>query len=337
MGVSSMATTAPSNIRSAADHVERIESALTNLKSALFEVVAVIHEAKEQLGDDVFFKDVAERLSISPSMVTKIMKISDCPQLVERRDQIPASWTTLYEMTLLRKSIQEFEGTAKGDRTFTALIDTGKIDQKTERNDIFELTKPWKDKFRAKLQKKRERDILALTGKQITNTTSTENVKLADLIARKETFRTFLITPPPSILQKWQDDAVFEMNIEAEMNIAVLRNPSQASTIQAFVVVPLKFLPSGLKILAASGFSYREALIPHQPKTGFARINDDVIILRGERGAAKKITIPKHSETGLRVVIDIAEQIGSKPRLHVFATEQSKDWVCLIGKKASLS
>ena len=58
----------PPNQLSLEEHINRIRDCLERTRQSIFETVISIKECKEQLGDEVFQKDVSEMLGMSPQL-----------------------------------------------------------------------------------------------------------------------------------------------------------------------------------------------------------------------------------------------------------------------------
>jgi hypothetical protein len=76
----------------------------------------------------------------------------------------------------------------------------------------------------------------------------------------------------------------------------------------------MKNLKTGLKLLDACGFEYRDIFVPQQSVPMLTRMSEETVILRGERD---KGTTPNvaFADTTTQSLLDIAEKIGKKPYL----------------------
>jgi hypothetical protein len=125
------------------------------------------------------------------------------------------------------------------------------------------------------------------------------------------------------------DDAVFVSQIAEEYPIADLRAPSQAETVQGFVYCPSKMMVAALKLLSASGFTFRDIFVPYQPNTGFVSFSSNMIIVRGERGRPVSFSSRGATREDFQGVLDIADTLGETPRLIVFADTVVEGWTCV--------
>ena len=80
---------------SVSEHVARIEAALDRTREALFKVIVAVKEARDDLGEETFNKELAHQLSIPYATVIKYLKIAADPFLLKRQDSLPATMNTL--------------------------------------------------------------------------------------------------------------------------------------------------------------------------------------------------------------------------------------------------
>jgi len=59
------------------EHIEKIRGCLERTRQSIFDTIISIKECRDQLGDDVFQKDVSERLGMSPSTLNRWISIGN--------------------------------------------------------------------------------------------------------------------------------------------------------------------------------------------------------------------------------------------------------------------
>jgi len=84
-------------------------------------------------------------------------------------------------------------------------------------------------------------------------------------------------------------DFVSEIDIGDEFPLHELRSPSMSVTNVALVIVPIKYIATGLKILRAFGFNYRDTFVPNSGYEDLILMNNEAIVLRGERGKTQSL------------------------------------------------
>jgi hypothetical protein len=310
-------------------HVAQIEAALAKTRNALFEVVLAIRDARDALDQDVFQKDLAARLSISPSTLTKYLKIADCAPLMRQQKRLPPTLTTLYDLAQLHGRLIKTYGETEGQNRFRTLLSSNRIGLATEAQDIAPLLHQIKQRADLVLKKKREKDILLLARETVPQKSVRSFITMKELLAFKAVFRTILMTPPEGLLHKWNDEGFFVSQIAEDYPVADLRAPSQAETVQGFVYCRSELIVGGLKLLSAAGFTFRDIFVPYQPNTGFVCFGSERIILRGERGRPVSFFSRGATREDFGGVLDIADTLGEAPRLLVFAETVVEGWTCV--------
>jgi len=308
-------------------HVKSIETALMNARGAFFEVVMTIKSAKEDLGEDILQKELATRLSISPSTLSKYLRIADCNLILKNQDNLPSTLTTLYSLAQTHSELVKAEGSIKAEIAFKKLLE--KINKKTEANDVAPLLKKAKERASKFIKLKRETKILGLSNSKACDTNKINSITcLSEVINHNTRYRTIFINPPSDIMKWASDGGVFASDIDERYPIAELRAPSSNKTVQGFIYCQAREIDGGLKFLRAAGFEYRDIFFPSSGMIGFDLIRDEKILIRGERGHPTRPTLNGEVENSLEGALAIAENLGSAPRLFVFATEEYESWTC---------
>ena len=309
-------------------HVARIQSALGRTREAFFDLVLAIKDAADQLDIDVFQKDLARRLSMPPSTLSKFLMIAECAPLLKRQRSLPPALTTLYDLARLHGILTKVYGDSDGRKRFEGLLTSKRIGPATEAREIAPLIQEAKQRASHAASKKRERAILTLGSDSIAVTAKSIKT-LKQLLASRVVFRTILMTPSRKLLHGWSDDGFFVSQIAESYPIADLRAPSQAETVQGFVYAPSDMIDAGLKLLSASGFKFRDFFVPHQPIEGFVRFGGEMVLLRGERGQPLSFSASKPTREALDGALDVAASLGQEPRLLAFADDVVEGWTCV--------
>ena len=320
----------PANHLTIDQHVDRIRSALDRARSAVFELVDAMKSAHDQLGGDVFQSQLAERLGMSASTLSRWLQIGNSQFLMNQQDRLPGTFSSLYELTRLEKVYVEQYGPTEAERRLAKLLEDGKVKTTSEQSEIQALLKSIDDRVKKKKKKEREARInsLAERGEIEVSTHAT----LPDLLNQGAIFRTFVAVPPKELLSKWGDDGVLEIDIAEQFPVADLRAPSMSEVVTCFICVPANQVDAGLKMLGAFGFSYRDMFIPAIDGTGLSLIKSEVIILRGERGGGKNIPSSTIASAKLDDLLTFAEVAGNGPHLLLFDTTERTMWTCLINQ-----
>ena len=320
----------PANQLTIDQHVERIRSALDRARSAIFDLVDTIKAAHDQLGCDVFQSELAERLGMSASTLSRWLQIGNSQFLIAQQARLPSTFSSLYDLTRLEKIYVEQYGPTEAERRLVKLLEDGKVSPTSERSDIQVLLKSIDDRLKKKAKKEREQRIIDLAGRN--ELPASDKVSLSDLLEQGSIFRTFVAVPPRELLSKWGDDGILEIDIADQFPVANLRAPSMSEVVTCFISVPANQVEAGLKILGAFGFTYRDMFIPNIKGDGLTLIKSETITLRGERGIGKTPPLTSMASSGLDDLLSFAEEAGAGPHLLLFDTTERTSWTCLINQ-----
>lgn len=320
----------PANRLTIDQHVERIRSALDRARSAIFDLVDTIKTAHDQLGGDVFQSELAERLGMSASTLSRWLQIGNSQFLIAQQARLPSTFSSLYDLTRLEKIYVEQYGPTEAERRLVKLLEDGKVSPTSERSDIQVLLKSIDDRLKKKAKKEREQRIIDLAGRN--ELPASDKVSLSDLLEQGSIFRTFVAVPPRELLSKWGDDGILEIDIADQFPVANLRAPSMSEVVTCFISVPANQVEAGLKILGAFGFTYRDMFIPNIKGDGLTLIKSETITLRGERGIGKTPPLTSMASSGLDDLLSFAEEAGAGPHLLLFDTTERTSWTCLINQ-----
>lgn len=310
-------------------HVTQIEDALRKAQEARFGVIAAINDAYEELGDDVFQKELAVRLGISAPQLTKYIKIAKCSPLIVRADKLPETFTTLYDLTRLRTEYVKAYGDKVGANRFEEYLDKH-VTPTTESRKVGETLAKVKAVSRKTRKAKREEDLLSLEEKQVPVVkTKTRITSFSALIKDRAVFRTLFIALDEKHVRWAAQHDVFPSEIAERFPLADLRAPSVKESVMGFVLCPARLIDGGLKLLEASGFEFRDLFSPSYGSGGYEHLKDHEVIIRGERGAPRSFKQNVAVDTGVEGALTIAETLGSEPRLLVSSLDRRTGWVVL--------
>ncbi len=312
-----------------AQHVARIEAAFKRASEAYFELVLAIKDARDDLGEVTFQKQLAHQLSISEPTLSKILRIADDPLLLKRHDSLPPTVNTLYTLAQTHAALVQAHGAKQGDEEFKELLDS--VNKKTEAAEAAEYLKKARKEAASASKKQREEKVLAVSGSSAPEGKGTQELtSLSALLQAKEVYRTIFINPPDDVLKWAADNGVFTEDIANRYPIADLRAPSRTETVQGFVYCAARHIDAGLKLLAAAGFQFRDVFSPSSGVKGFNLLRSEKVLLRGERGVPSHPTLNAQVEASDQGAVAIAQELGDSSRLYVFAPQMIDGWTCSV-------
>lgn len=320
----------PAGSLSLDEHINRINDCRDRVKTATFEFVDAIKSAHDELGNDVFQLDVSQRLGISPSTLSRWLKIGNSQIIKSNINSVPPVFSSLYEITLLEsKYVQKF-GEKDGLKKLQSLFNRKSISTKSEQTDIKSLLEDIQTEILLEKKLSKQSRVIELNNAE-GYVSNVEAKNLKELIQNGNLFRTFLIIPPNELLTKWGDDGVFADDIHNQFPIAELRGMSSLEVINCLICVRSKQIDTAIKILYSCGFNYRDIFIPNENLliNGYKKIKDELIIVHGQRGMGSSSNINSTSSGSLDSILELAEEIGSGPYLLVFNKANKANWTSL--------
>ena len=302
-------------------HAINIKTAIENTKKSLFNLVTVVKQAYDDLGDEVFQKELAEKLDMSPSVLCKWKQIGESKICFKNINKLPETFSTLYDISLLEKEYVK-KYSEKGIDKLQRLIDKGVINNQTIQSKIQEILREIKDELRDR----RVFDIEELKSK--TAITISNNKQLNSLLNDRRTFQSFVVKLNKKQLSQWSE-GYLEDDIAKDFPVSELRDLSIKQTVQCLIILPAKSINIGLKVLQAFGFTYRDMFIPSLKSEGLSHINNGAIVIRGENGSPRSILGKHIKDSNINNVLDFAESFKSQSHLLVFGNTNRKGWTCL--------
>lgn len=308
------------------EHVQRIKLCLERTRQSIFETVISIKECKEQLGNDVFQKDVSDMLGMSPSTLNRWLSIGNSKFILSHQSDLPHTFTSLYNITQLEKKYLEYYP-KDGHQRLEKLIEKGDITITSQNTDISEILKKIDDKIKVRKKKEREQNILSLGDGVVVKETKTTSID--DLISENKKFRSFIINLPIELIKRWGDEGVSELDIMDEFPLHELRAPSVSEDVMCLMVVPMNKINVGIKILTSFGFTYRDTYIPSHSSSNLQRFTKENVVVRGERGFGGN---PPSDEISSSKTNDLVSWVSTNlpsPYCLVFDDIDVDGWVCL--------
>jgi hypothetical protein len=305
------------NTLSLQEHVDLIRQHQSRIKDALFDFVISIRNAFDQLGPDVFDRDLARELKISASTLNRWKSIGVSKVIEQNKDAVPAVFSSLYEITLLERLYVEEKGDVAGRAEVQKLINRGSITPATETKDIrFFVDRVKRDRLEKK-RKLKEQLLLQHNG-AVGYDHPKDYSKLADAVRLGARFRTIAATLPKDLLTKWADVGFLKSDLQIDFPISETRGRSEIETVTCLLKVPNSRIDTAIKVLQASGFSYRRTFFDRKTSG-----NADVVVF-GQRGSSS--SIPEIDSVD---IIELASQLGAAPYLLLFGSHNRKDWVSI--------
>lgn len=310
-------------------HLANIQKVHNRVRESFFEFVFAIKVARDDVGQDVLGKELADRLAISPSSLSRYLAIADCTPLMRKQKSLPPVLNTLYTLTQLCDQLEKGYGETSGIEKFQKVLQ--RVDKNTEAKDIVPLLQKAKQRIASIAKREREQGLLETSGGQIASGDNGSSLKpWKQLLEGKDRFRTVFMNPDDELLIRIADPRTSLNDVHEKYQIAELRAPSQTVTVQGFVYCRDELIPAGRKLLEAAGFNYRDIFVPATGADGFKHLRGEKVLLRGERGADQHMTLKatEEIEPGEAGARSIAVVLGNAPRLYVFASEPIENWIC---------
>ena len=308
------------------EHVKRLLDARAKIREGLWEFIDALKDARDQLSQNTFQNELGNRLEMKKSSLSRWLAIASSDYLMSKRDQLPAAFYSLYVFTLIEKKYHQYYG-QKCFPIMDRLIKNGQITPHSERNDLELILQEITQRIRRDDQLRRQDAILSLSGGRFAPDRPAET--LDEYLADKTRFRSFVVISPETQMRKWSDNGYFASDIADEFPLHDLRAPSMAETLSCFIKVKMKDMETGIKLINAWGFAYRDTVVPPSSNDRCTVLVDEYVLLRGERGQGKRITTKVCLSFDTDDILEFAEQNSVGPNLLVFDKTGRTDWSCL--------
>lgn len=312
------------------DHVQRLLTAQTKMRESFWEFIDALKDAHDQLPESMFQNELGVRLEMKKSALSKWIAICNSDYILSKRDYLPPRLSSLYVLTLIEKKYTYQYG-RKGSKTLDRLIENNQINPNTQCIELEEVLREITQRIRINDQKKREDAILSLSGGQLGK--DEKQYSLQDYLKSENRFRSFVIIPPKALMQKWSDNGYFASDIAEEFPLHELRAPSMLETLTCLIKVKMKEIETGIKLINAWGFSYRDTIVPPTSNDQCTILNDADVLVRGERGQGRRILEADCPSFEVDDILEFVENNCGNPKLLVFHSTDRKDWSCLTARQ----
>ena len=274
------------NYLSLDEHIENIILARDKMNESLYEFIDAIRMASEQLPPKTFQNELCSKLSMNKSVLSKWISISNSEFIKLNLSNLPTCFSSLYTITLIEKKFQERYKSSPNEE-IQYLIKSGRITKQSERIELEEILRRISQDIRLSEAIKRSRKILSLSGNSYNSISTVKNIKT--YLKENKKFGSFVIIPSERQIKSWSDNGLFPSEISNEIPLHELRIPSISQTLCCFIKVKLKKIETGIKLLNAWGFTFRDILVPCINKAKYNILNNENILIRGERGVPRKL------------------------------------------------
>ena len=312
-----------SNMMSIDDHVDKINEAKNKVQNGIFEMAEAITEAVNQL--DGRQAELSEKLGMSKGTISKWVSIGSNRLLVKMKDKAPLSFNSLYQLSSLDNQYNKIYGQKVAEKKFLELFENEKITPLSQRNDIDKIIRSQK-KIITTTTKDNKGSIVNHLEAQAKTAVNSE-MKLHVLIKSNLFFNTIIVVPSSNQLEKWK---YIRNDINEDYPLRNLENPDKNIIQQCIIKVKARDIDVAMSCLNNWGYNYSNILIPNQKKNALVSINNEYVVIRGERGRPKEINSVIKSNNSVDL-INYAENIGAEPFLFVGEIIKVKNWVYCVG------
>lgn len=307
------------------EHILKILEARTKMDDGFYSFIESIRDAYEQLPTKSFQNELGERLNMKRSVLSKWVSISRSSFIEKHIRKLPPSLSTLYTITLIEKKYEQMYST-NFTHHMNQLVTDELITITTDRNECELILKRITQDIRLRTQLIRHDNLLSLSGGTLAPGASRKT--LTELIEDKLRFRSFVVIPTDEQISLWGDNGYFQMDIANDFPLHDLRTPSIIETISCLIKVRMNKIDVGIKLLSTWGFSYRNSIVPPLTNSYCSLLDDEYVIVRGERGQEKKLSNSTCFTLDTEDLLDFVEDNYEGPNLLVFADTMRKDWSC---------
>jgi len=312
-----------SNMMSIDDHVDKINEAKNKVQNGIFEMAEAITEAVNQL--DGRQAELSEKLGMSKGTVSKWVSIGSNRLLVKMKDKAPLSFNSLNQLSSLDNQYNKIYGQKVAEKKFLELFENEKITPLSQRNDIDKIIRSQKKIITNKIRDNKENIVTHPEGQA--KTTVNSEMKLQVLIKSNLFFNTIIVVPSSNQLEKWK---YIRNDINEDYPLRNLENPDKNIIQQCIIKVKARDIDVAMSCLNNWGYNYSNILIPNQKKNALVSINNEYVVIKGERGRSKEINSVIKSNNSVDL-INYAENIGAEPFLFVGEIVKVKNWVYCVG------
>ena len=297
------------------EHLEKIRDIHTEFRKSLFALSYAVKDAVDQLGEESL-ASLAIDLGMGKSTLYQFNAIANSRFLYDFQHLLPDVFTSLHHIVILENQLKKYVGdTQKAYDRLSVLVEQGRFHPSMSINDVKELRSEVDRDFNDSNQEQRAIDARdKISGTVLA--TGGENGSLEWFLSKKTVFKTIFITPTNDMLKKYAQIGFTEEDIANAFPIAEINDQTRDGSILGAVLVPNRYVPVGLMMMNAWGYSYSDI---------HARPNKYQLLI-GWRGTARATEISAH--------IPVPEQLqmfGDGPFTTVWGeTSKLNDWSHII-------
>jgi hypothetical protein len=304
------------------EHIKKLEDARKKIKEGFNEWLIALREAYVQLPEGTFQNELGVRLGMRKSILSKWIQIISSNYLMNNRNDLPSTMSGLYTFTLIEKKYKEWYGD-NHHSMLNQLFKKNYINPNTEHLTLENILQDIKNLIRENDQDKRENAILSLSNSKLANNSQCKS--LDEHLKDNVRFRSFVVIPSEKQISRWSDDGYFAHDISEEFPLHDLRTPSMKLSVSCLIKIRMRNIDTGLKLLNAWGFSYRDIAVPPTEKK-YTILDNSYVLLRGERGQRKNIPLKVFKSFETNDILDFAEKLSASPNILVFENSNRKGW-----------
>lgn len=297
------------------EHLSKIRDIHTQFRRNLFSLSYAVKAAVDQLGEDDL-ASLARDLGMGKSTLYQFNAIANSRFLYDYQHLLPDVFTSLHHIVTLENQLQKYIGNA--DRAYDQLatfVEEGRFHPSMSINDVKELRSEV-DSIYTKTTKVSRAIDFRNTVSGTTLASGGENASLERFLSEKKVFKTLFITPTNHMLKKYAQIGFTEEDIANEFPIAQINDQTRDGSILGGVLVPNKYLPVGLMMMNAWGYSYSDI---------HARPEKHQLLI-GWRGAARTTEIDTFAP-----IHEQLQMFGDEPYVTVWGEwSKLKDWSHII-------
>lgn len=293
------------------EHLEKIRDIHTEFRRNLFALSYAVKDAVDQLGEESL-ASLAHDLAMGKSTLYQFNAIANSRFLYDYQHLLPDVFTSLHHIVILENQLSKQIGSReKAYDQLATFVEQGRFHPSMSINDVRELRSEVEQIYAETTKETRALNFRkSVSG--TTLVTCSESGSLDWFLSEKKVFKTLLITPTDQMLRKYSQIGYTEEDIANEYPIAEINDQTRDGSILGALVIPNRYLPVGMTMLSAWGFSYSDI---------HARPNKHQLLI-GFRGT--KRTIEVGTETCIAEQLQI---VGKAPFVTVWGDPSDlKDW-----------
>ena len=293
------------------EHLEKIRDIHTEFRRNLFALSYAVKDAVDQLGEESL-ASLAHDLAMGKSTLYQFNAIANSRFLYDYQHLLPDVFTSLHHIVILENQLSKQIGSReKAYDQLATFVEQGRFHPSMSINDVRELRSEVENIYAETIKESRALNFRKAVSKT-TLVTGSESGSLDWFLSEKKVFKTLLITPTEQMLRKYSQIGYTEEDIANEYPIAEINDQTRDGSILGALLMPNRYLPVGMMMLSAWGFSYSDI---------HARPNKHQLLI-GFRGTKRTIEVGTESS-----IAEQLQNIGKAPFVTVWGDPSDlKDW-----------